>query len=57
VAVGSRADLILTDANPLEDLATLERPAGVMAYGRWYDATELKAMLEGVAAKYAAMAG
>ncbi len=57
VTVGSRADLILTDANPLDDLSTLEQPAGVMANGRWYDATELKAMLEGVASKYAAMAG
>jgi imidazolonepropionase-like amidohydrolase len=52
VTVGSRADLVMTDANPLEDLATLERPAGVTANGRWYDAAELKALIEGVASKY-----
>ncbi len=52
VTVGSRADLVMTDANPLDDLATLERPVGVMANGRWYDATELNAMIEGVASKY-----
>lgn len=55
VSVGSRADLILTDSNPLDGLATLERPLGVMANGRWYDAAELKALLDGVAAKYAAI--
>ena len=56
VSIGSRADLILTDANPLDGLATLERPAGVMANGRWYDAAELRAMIEGVASKYAGVA-
>ncbi len=54
VTVGSRADLALTDANPLERLNTLERPAGVMAKGRWYDAAALQSLLDGVAAKYAA---
>lgn len=54
VSVGSRADLILTDANPLENLRTLERPVGVMANGKWYDAAALKGLLDGVAAKYAA---
>ena len=52
VTVGSRADLVMTDANPLDGLATLERPAGAMTNGRWYDASELKALLDGVAAKY-----
>ena len=44
---------MLTDANPLDGLATLEHPVGVMANGRWYDAAELRALLDGVAAKYA----
>ena len=52
VTVGSRADLVMTDANPLDGLGTLERPAGVMANGRWFDAAELNAMIEGVASKY-----
>ena len=52
VAIGSRADLILTKDNPLDGLGTLERPAGVMANGRWYDSAELRVLLDGVAAKY-----
>jgi len=35
IAVGSRADLVLVDDNPLENMATLRRPAGVMLDGRW----------------------
>ena len=45
----------MTDANPLDGLATLEHPAGVMANGRWYDAAELRGLLEDVATKYAAV--
>jgi imidazolonepropionase-like amidohydrolase len=35
IAPGSRADLVLANANPLEDHATLRTPAGVMLNGRW----------------------
>ncbi|MDX1660719.1 MAG: amidohydrolase family protein [Gemmatimonadota bacterium] len=35
VAVGMRADLLLLEANPLDDLDALARPAGVMARGNW----------------------
>jgi hypothetical protein len=52
VAVGNRADLILSARNPLDDLSTLETPEGVMARGRWYSATELQALLDGVASRY-----
>jgi imidazolonepropionase-like amidohydrolase len=31
---GTAADLLLLDGDPLEDLAVLGRPAGVLAYGR-----------------------
>ncbi len=31
---GTAADLLLLDGDPLEDLAVLRRPAGVLAYGR-----------------------
>ncbi len=54
IAVGSRADLILSAANPLEDLSTLEHPLGVMARGRWYSSEELISRLNGVAEKYRA---
>lgn len=54
VAPGYRADLLLVADNPLDTLATLRSPIGVMANGRWFDAAALKAMLAEVAAKRAA---
>jgi hypothetical protein len=36
IEVGMRADLILVRDNPLEDIATIKEPLGVMATGRWY---------------------
>ena len=54
VSVGSRADLVLVDSNPLDRLATLRRPVGVMANGRWFDAVELKGLLDEVVARYGA---
>lgn len=37
VVAGKRADLVLLDANPLSDIATTSRIAGVMLAGRWMD--------------------
>ncbi|HEY0708895.1 MAG TPA: amidohydrolase family protein [Polyangia bacterium] len=50
VAVGKRADLILIDGNPLEDVANIFRSSGVMANGRWLPRAELDALLAGIAA-------
>ena len=36
VTAGQRADLLLVERNPLDDLTTLKTPLGVMARGRWY---------------------
>jgi len=36
VEVGKRADLILVEANPLEDIRNVHRQAGVMVRGRWF---------------------
>ncbi|MGH7566395.1 MAG: amidohydrolase family protein, partial [Gemmatimonadota bacterium] len=49
IVVGGRADLILLDADPLEDVAHLEEPAGVMARGTWFPASDLRAMLDAAA--------
>ena len=49
IEVGKRADLILLDADPLADVANLEQPAGVMARGEWFLASELRAMLDAAA--------
>lgn len=52
VARGRRADLVLLDANPLDDIANTERRAGVMSRGRWLPEAELRAMLDAVAARF-----
>jgi imidazolonepropionase-like amidohydrolase len=41
VTVGSRADLLIVAANPLEDLATLRTPSFVVRMGRTYSARQL----------------
>lgn len=53
VIVGKRADLILLDANPLDDVGNVARRAGVVVNGRWLPATEIDARLEQIAAKHA----
>jgi imidazolonepropionase-like amidohydrolase len=52
IAPGSRADLILSSENPLENLATLRRPLGVMTGGKWYSSVDLQALLEAVEETY-----
>ena len=44
VAVGKDADLLLLDQNPLENLASLRRPLGVMVRGRFSDRADLEAL-------------
>jgi imidazolonepropionase-like amidohydrolase len=51
VAVGLRADLVLLEANPLDDVKNAARRVGVMSYGRWHPAEELRTRLTGLAAK------
>lgn len=51
IAVGRRADLLLLDADPLADVANLQRIAGVMARGRWVPADEIRTRLEAIAAR------
>ncbi|MFB0537094.1 MAG: amidohydrolase family protein [Anaerolineae bacterium] len=45
IQVGNRADLILVAGNPLEDLAHIREPLGVMAAGRWYSRETLERMI------------
>jgi len=52
VATGYRADLVLSAQNPLDSLATLRNPLGVMAAGHWRDAAELDALKARVRASY-----
>lgn len=53
IAPGRRADLLLVEGNPLEDLRCLERPAGVMVRGIWLPRGELDRMLAELAAEAA----
>lgn len=50
VAPGQRADLILLTANPLENLAHVERRAGVMVRGRWLAESDIQVRLKRIAA-------
>lgn len=50
VETGMRADLILLDANPLESVTNLSKRAGVMVRGRWLPESELRKLLENIAA-------
>jgi imidazolonepropionase-like amidohydrolase len=52
VATGKRADLLLLDGNPLQDIASISRPLGVMTRGRWMPQAELQRMLADVPAGY-----
>jgi imidazolonepropionase-like amidohydrolase len=54
VAVGQRADLILVDANPLQNLANIENRSGVMIRGRWLPQSEIDARLKKIEARAAA---
>ena len=53
VMVGNRADLILVDGNPLEDLSTVGRLDGVMVEGRWMSGDEIRQGLARLEEKYA----
>jgi imidazolonepropionase-like amidohydrolase len=53
VAVGRRADLILLDANPLEDITNAGRIAGVMVRGQWLPGDVIEERLEAIARRVA----
>ena len=54
IAVGKRTDLLLVDANPLEDIAGASRISGVLMRGRWIDREEIDRRMQAIAAKHAA---
>ncbi len=45
VTEGKRADLLLVDGNPLQDLTRLKRPVGVMVRGKWLTRQDLQQRL------------
>ncbi len=52
ITVGLRADLILLDENPIEDIANVRDPAGVMIRGRWIPRDEISERLTAIARFY-----
>lgn len=51
VEKGKRADLVLLNANPLDDIAATYNRSGVMLKGKWYTQTELNGWLDEIAPK------
>jgi len=49
---GKRADLVLLDANPLDDIANTQRRSGVMVKGRYYSQAELNQWLDQIAPRF-----
>ncbi len=55
VAKGQRADLVLLNANPLNDISNTENRAGVMLRGKWYTQDEMNKWLDEIAPRFAAV--
>lgn len=53
VSVGKRADLILLEGNPLENVNQVSKQSGVMIRGRWLPQTEVQKKLDEIAASFA----
>ena len=54
VAVGRRADLILLNTNPLDDVGNVTDRAGVMVRGRWFSEGYIQERLDEIARRFAA---
>lgn len=52
VATGLRADLLLLEADPLANVANIQRRAGVMLNGRWLPEARIRAGLAAIAERY-----
>lgn len=53
VEKGKNADLVLLDANPIADVANLDKIAGVVLRGKYFSKSALEALKSSVAAAYA----
>lgn len=49
---GKRADLVLLEANPLENISNTERRAGVMLKGKYYTQAEMNKWLDEIAPRF-----
>jgi imidazolonepropionase-like amidohydrolase len=53
IAIGHQADFILLSANPLQDVANVQRREGVMVRGRWLQEAEIQKQLSQIASDFA----
>lgn len=49
---GKMADLVLLEANPLEDIANTQKRAGVMLKGKYYSQAEMNQWLDNIAPRF-----
>ncbi|MFN0277686.1 MAG: amidohydrolase family protein [Pyrinomonadaceae bacterium] len=49
---GKNADLILLDANPLDDIRNTEKRSGVMLKGKWFTQVQMNAWLDEIAPRF-----
>ncbi len=54
IEAGKRADLILVEGNPLKDVGSIAKRAGVMVRGRWLPESEIRRRLDEIAASWQA---
>jgi len=52
IETGASADLILLDANPLEDIRNMRRQAGVLVRGEWLPQSDIEKRLAAIAEQY-----
>ena len=52
IAIGKRADLVLLDANPLDDIANTQKRTGVMLKGKYYTQAEMNKWLDEIAPRF-----
>ena len=51
IAIGMRTDLLLVEANPLENIAAAAKIRGVMMRGRWIDRAEIDRRMRKISGK------
>jgi imidazolonepropionase-like amidohydrolase len=52
IATGKRGDLVLLDANPLEDIANTQKRAGVMIKGQYFTQADMNRWLDEIAPRF-----
>lgn len=50
IEIGKRSDLLLVDENPLKDISSASKVAGVLMRGRWIGRDEIRTRMEKIAA-------